>query len=78
LIYVGGIVGPIVTIPQAIKIFMEHDAGGVSLFSWSMYFLGACAWFAYGLVHSERPIIFFNILNIPIYLAIVIGVVLYG
>ncbi len=78
LLYLGGIAGPVVTLPQVVQIFAQQDAGGVSLFSWSAYLVGASIWFTYGLIHREKPILFFNALNIPIYAAVVLGTVLFA
>ena len=78
LVYLGGIIGPIITLPQLLKIFIEHTAAGVSLFSWSAYCAGSAIYLAYGWAHGEKPIIFLNALNLPIYALIVLGVLIYG
>ena len=78
LVYAGGIVGPIITLPQLLKIFIEHTAAGVSLFSWVCYLTGSVVYLAYGWAHREKPIIFLNALNLPIYALIVLGILIYG
>jgi uncharacterized protein with PQ loop repeat len=78
VIYVVGILGPLATIPQVLKIYVAHDAAGVSLFSWAIYALFDIPWIMYAIAHKERPLIicytlwfFFNSL-------VLVGVLLYG
>ena len=78
VVYVAGIVGPQATIPQIYKIYFTHDAGGVSLLTWSMYALFDIPWIIYAVVHKERPLVvcyslwfFFNAI-------VAIGAGLYG
>ena len=78
LIYLGGILGPIVTIPQLIEIWLNKNASGVSVISWTAYLVGAIFWLFYGLVHKERPIIFTYGIWIIIDILIVIGAIIYG
>jgi len=78
LIYVVGILGPIMTIPQVWKIWVEKTAAGVSLTSWASYAVLACVWFAYGYMHREKPIMFNYAIWIFLDILVVIGIVLYG
>lgn len=78
LIYIVGIFGPIMTIPQLTIIWIEKNAGGVSLISWSSYLVIAVFWITYGIMHKEKPIIFANCLWILLEIFIIIGVLLYG
>jgi len=57
LIYFAGVLGPIMTIPQLSKIWVEKNASGVSALSWGAYGVGACFWIIYGFMHKEKPII---------------------
>ena len=78
MIYVVGVSGPIMTFPQLLKIWVEKNAQGVSLFSWAWYLGIAFIWLTYAIVHKEKPLIITYILWIIIEIFIVIGVVLYG
>ncbi len=78
LFYAGGIISPLVGLPQAIKIFYFQTAVGVSLFSWSMYLLGALGMLIYGIVHKQKPIIFMHCTVLPVYTAIILGILIYG
>src|SRR6266849_3791330 len=39
----------LMTIPQVLTIWLRHEAAGVSVISWSAYFVSAALWFWYGL-----------------------------
>lgn len=76
-IYLGGILGPIFTIPQLVTIVRHESAQGVSLVSWSAYLGGAFVWLIYGIIHRERPIIFNYGIWVLVDLAIVIAIIFY-
>jgi uncharacterized protein with PQ loop repeat len=78
IIYLVGVLGPILTIPQLTEIWISKNASGVSLISWSWYVISALIWLSYGIVHKEKPIIVTNILWTIINIFIVIGIILYG
>lgn len=78
IIYAVGIIGPIMTIPQVMKIFMEKSAQGVSLVSWISYTINSIIWVLYGVVHKEKPIILTFSLWVVLDLIIVIGTIMYG
>jgi uncharacterized protein with PQ loop repeat len=78
MIFVVGALGPIMTIPQIVKIWMEKSAAGVSLISWGAYLFFAFFWLAYGIMHKEKPIIFTYILWIIFEALIVLGIIMYG
>lgn len=77
-IYGVGIFGPIMTIPQLTKIWVEKNAAGVSAISWSAYLLTAIFWLIYGIMHEEKPIIFTYSIWILMEAAIVLGTLIYG
>lgn len=78
IFYVGGIISPIIAMPQAYKIYSSQSANGVALETWVMYFLGAVCMSVYGLVHKQRPILFMNLTVLPVYILIIVGIVIYG
>ncbi|MBC8495945.1 hypothetical protein H8D36_07350 [archaeon] len=77
-VYVAGIVGPIMTIPQILKIWVERNAAGVSVYSWIAYAICSSFWLAYGIVHKEKPIIITYTLWIILDIFIIIGTFMYG
>lgn len=77
-IYIVGAVGPIMTIPQLMKIWVEKNASGVSVISWGAYLVTAIFWLSYGIAHKEKPIIFTYSIWIVLEIFIVIGTLMYG
>ena len=53
-----GLVSPIATIPQVIKVFATHrqHAAGQSLTTWSIYTAISILWVIYGLRKGETPL----------------------
>ena len=78
IIYVVGVLGPIMTLPQLFKIWVEKDASGVSLFSWSGYLMTASIWLVYAIVHKEKPLIITYISWIIVEVFLIIGIVIYN
>lgn len=78
LIYIVGIFGPIMTIPQLMKIWIEKNAVGVSPISWGSYLVIAMFWVIYGIIHEEKPIILTYTVWIVLDIFIVIGTLMYG
>jgi uncharacterized protein with PQ loop repeat len=77
-IYLVAISGPLVTIPQILKIWIEQNPTGVSIISWTGYLIGAFFWITYGFMHNEKPIIVANLLWIVLTSLIITGVFIYG
>ena len=77
-IYVVGLIGPIMTIPQLTKIWVEKNASGVSAISWSAYIVVAIFWILYGIAHKEKPLIVISSIWIVLEVFIVVGTLRYG
>src|SRR5437879_13291234 len=67
----------VMTVPQVLAIWIEHNAGGVSLISWVSYLIAACLWFVYGLQKHDKTIYLACVGWVLLDLAVVIGVVVY-
>lgn len=78
LIYFVALFSVVMTIPQIVNIWVEHDASGVSPLSWGAYSLGAFVWCVYGILHKEKPLIMIYGLILVMDLVIVVGTVIYG
>lgn len=76
LIYIGGIVSPVMTLPQLFKIWVEKNIVGVSLATWVAFLVGGLFWIAYGVIHKEKPIIFIYSLGTVINALIVAGIII--
>ena len=78
VIYVVGVLGPIMLLPQIIKIFTSKNAEGVSFISYAFFTLFSGVWLCYGIVHREKPIIVTNVLWIIFHSLVSISVLIYG
>lgn len=77
LIYPVAIMGPVMTIPQFINVWIGKDASGVSALSWFSYSVLSIVWLIYGLLHKEKPIIITSIIWIILDALIAIGALIY-
>ncbi len=68
----------LMTIPQVLTIWVGHQAAGVSLLSWSAYFVSAVVWFWYGLQRRDSNIYLPCIGWIVLDGAVIIGVLASG
>ncbi len=65
----------VMTVPQLLTVWLQHDAGGVSVITWSAYLLAAVVWFFHGLQKRDPAIYLACIGWIALDLAVIIGVV---
>jgi len=68
----------LMSIPQALTIWVGHRAAGVSVLTWSTYFSSAVLWFWFGLRKRDRNIYLPCIGWIIVDTFVVLGVVIYG
>ena len=68
----------LMTIPQVWTIWVNHQAGGVSVASWSAYLLSALLWFVYGLRQRDKNIYLPCIGWIGLDVAVVTGAILWN
>lgn len=57
-IYFIALIGPIMTIPQILNVWITKQTDGVSIYTWGSYFTINIVWFYYGLVHKDKAIMF--------------------
>jgi len=67
----------LMTVPQVLTIWIERNAGGVSLISWVSYLIAACLWFVYGLQKHDKTIYLACVGWVLLDAAIVIGVIVH-
>lgn len=77
-VLVVGVIGPGMTLPQVLKIWIEQNAAGVSLISWSAYMVLDVTWLIYGLVHKVKPIIISYIVWLVLEVFLIAGILKYG
>ena len=68
----------LMTIPQVFTIWVGHQAGGVSLLTWSTYFVSAILWLWFGLRKQDKNIYLPCIGWILLDSAVIVGVLIYG
>lgn len=78
LMLVVAFVYPLTGLGQAIEIFNNQDAAGVSLIAWGGFIFFGLIYFFYALAHRLIPLIIAQIFWIIIEIAVVIGIILYG
>ncbi|XOU94726.1 MAG: hypothetical protein ACNFW9_01530 [Candidatus Kerfeldbacteria bacterium] len=78
VIYAAGIAGPILVIPQAIEVWINKEAAGVSIPSWIGFTVLAIIWLIYGIVHKEKPLILMYTGLIIMDALVVIGAIIYA
>jgi len=73
-----GIIGPLASVPQILKIYLLQDATGISIISWSVWALLDIPWIVYGVVHHERPIVVTYFLWFLVNILVSVGAMVYG
>jgi uncharacterized protein with PQ loop repeat len=68
----------LMTVPQVYTIWVGHEAAGVSILSWSAYFLSAILWFWYGLKKKDRNIYLPCVGWVGMDAAVIVGALIYG
>lgn len=76
--YFAGILGPLFTIDQVEKVWIQQDVSGVSLITWSANCLFSIVWVIYGIAHKERAIIITNALWVLLNGLVALGAFLYA
>lgn len=74
----AAVIEPLVTVPQAVTIFANHTAAGVSLSTWCGYESMTIIWLWYAIVHKERMILIYQGGFFIAQSAIIIGGLMYG
>lgn len=78
LILVVAIIEPVLTLPQAITIFRNHNASGVSILTWLGFNFMVLIWLWYALVHKDRIVLLYQGLFFIFNTVVIFGAILYG
>jgi uncharacterized protein with PQ loop repeat len=78
LIYPMALFGIAFTIPQVFNIWIEKNAEGVSIYSWSAFLIISGFMFFYGVLHKEKPLMIVYLMWIIVHLMVVLGLLMYG
>ena len=75
---VAGLISPIATIPQIIKLFLTHDelAAGQSLTTWMVYTVLALLWAIYGVLNKQLAVLVGNAAGVILYGVMAIGIIM--
>lgn len=57
ILIIIAVVGPLMSLPQLLEVYMNQNADNISFLSWSSWAFFNLIWLIYGIVHKERPII---------------------
>jgi uncharacterized protein with PQ loop repeat len=68
----------VMTVPQILAIWLSRQAAGVSVLSWSAYWLSALVWFFYGVQKRDRNIYLPCIGWLVLDGAVIVGAWIYG
>lgn len=78
LVYVVGVITPLLTAQQAYMIFSTQVATGVSIVTFGGFILNNIIWLWYGWLHKEKPLIFMYSLLFIFNTLVVTGILMYG
>ena len=72
------ILGPLVNLPQILKIFTLKNATGVAVLTFIFYAIFDIPWIVYGAVHKEKPIIIAYSLWLVTNIVVIAGTLIYS
>ena len=78
IVSITAILYPLTLLPQAISIWYTQNAEGVSLLTWSALFILSTPLFLYALLHKEKKLTIMYGMFVVIYIATIIGIIIYG
>jgi uncharacterized protein with PQ loop repeat len=68
----------VMTVPQALTVWISHRAAGISLLSWGAYLVSAIVWLWYGLRKGDKNIYLPCMGWIVLDSAVLVGALVYG
>jgi len=77
VVFVAGVIRPLMTLPQILLIYGSHNAADVSPVTWFGYAALDTPWIVYGVAHREKPIIATYWLWLVMNLIVGIGAIMY-
>jgi len=72
--YLVALITPILTIPQLLTIWVQHQAGGVSQLTWAAYAVMSGVWLIYGLLQRQKPLVLSQACLFVVDFAVVLGI----
>lgn len=77
VMFAAAFLAPLALLPQTVRIYTEHNAGGLSLATWIALTVYNGLWTLYGSVHREKAILIANSLVMLLDLVVVAGILQY-
>lgn len=77
VIIIAGVLAVVATVPQALEIWVNQSAEGVSTISWAYYTFHGVLFTIYGAVHKAAPIVFNYSLATIFYGLVTVGSIVY-
>ena len=78
VVYFFMIATPLFELPQAIAIYANHSAQGVSIWTWGFFFMSSLVWILYTLRNRLYPMVVTYSMYIMIEASIVLGIAMYS
>lgn len=76
--YPVALIGPLSSLDQALRIWQEKSADGVSVIVWTVLIFTSTFWIIYGAVHRERVIFFGHIVWFILSATILFEIILFS
>jgi uncharacterized protein with PQ loop repeat len=77
VVSVVAVVSPFAALPQLLKIWVDHDVEGISLFTWILFLVFGLPLFLYAVAHKDKKLIVMYTLGLIITAIIVSGIILF-
>ena len=77
VMYPIGLMGPLMMIPQIVKIFAEKNASSILLSSWLFFLFVSISWFFYGVLNKNKVLIISHFSWILAYSFVIVGAIVY-
>jgi MtN3 and saliva related transmembrane protein len=65
-------------LPQVIKVWKSRSARDISLYTYSLFTVGAALWFSYGVAIHSTPVVAANAVTVVLAAAVVVAKIRFG
>jgi len=76
-VLIFGVIAPLMTAPQAYRVWVDRQVEGLHLGTWSVYFVNAILFTIYGIIHKDKPIIVMQGLFVLMTGLVSLGIILF-
>ena len=75
--YLVALITPVLTVPQLLLIYVQHQTSGVSVLTWGAYAAMSGIWLIYGLLHRQKPLILSQVCLFVLDFGVVLGIFIF-